>query len=159
MEDLSLRPTRSCDHELLLRIFAGTRLEELAMVPWDDRAKEAFLCQQFAAQSASYARYAGRSEAIVLRGGEPVGRLYLARTDEEILIVDIAILPEHRGQGIGTQLLRGLLEEATDGGKRVSIHVARENRALGLYERLGFRRVAEHGVYLRMELDPAVTPC
>ena len=56
---------------------------------------------------------------------------------------------------MGTVLLRELLDEATAAGKRVSIHVERQNRALGLYERLGFRQAGEHGVYLRMEWEPA----
>ena len=79
----------------------------------------------------------------------------MARWHKEIRIVDISILPELRGRGAGSVLLRELLDEATAAGKRVSIHVERENRALGLYERLGFRRVAEHGVHWRMRWDPA----
>jgi ribosomal protein S18 acetylase RimI-like enzyme len=69
-------------------------------------------------------------------------------------IVDIALLPEQRGKGIGTALLRDLLAEADGTGKRVTIHVERLNPALRLYERLGFR-VAEEGVYLFLERPPA----
>jgi ribosomal protein S18 acetylase RimI-like enzyme len=148
VNDLDLRPVRAGDEALLFRIYAGTRAEELAVVPWDDAAKEAFLRQQFAAQSASYEQYAGRSHQVVLLDGEPVGRLYLARTDGEILIVDIALLPEHRGRGIGTALLRDVLAEADADGKRVTIHVERLNPALALYERLGFRVAEDKGVYL-----------
>ena len=155
METLALRPARAGDRELLFRIYAATRAEELAMVPWDDAAKQAFLRRQFAAQSASYASYRGRSEQIVVVGGEPAGRLYLARTDAEILIVDIALLPEHRGRGIGTKLVRGVLDEAAAAGKRVRIHVERFNRARHLYRRLGFEHVADEGVYLLLEAAPS----
>ena len=64
---------------------------------------------------------------------------------------DIALLPEHRGAGIGGRLLQDLLTEAAASGKRVSIHVERFNPAMRLYERLGFTKQEEVGVYFRME--------
>jgi ribosomal protein S18 acetylase RimI-like enzyme len=79
----------------------------------------------------------------------------VARWAEEIRIVDISLLPAFRGAGAGSELLGVLMDEAAAAGKRLSIHVERENRALGLYRRLGFRPVGEHGVHLRMEWDPA----
>ena len=152
---VTLRPVRD-DEPFLLRVYAGTRAEELAPVPWSPEEKAAFVAQQFAAQTAYYAQhYAGMSADVVLVDDVPAGRLLVARWAEEIRIVDISILPEFRGRGAGSGLLCELLAEAATAGKRLSIHVERENRALGLYERLGFRRVGEPGVYLRMEWDPA----
>jgi ribosomal protein S18 acetylase RimI-like enzyme len=87
--------------------------------------------------------------------GEPAGRLYLFRGDREIRIVDIALLPEHRGNGAGSSLLRDVLAEADAGGKRVTIHVERANPALRLYERLGFSIAEDRGVYLFLERPPA----
>jgi ribosomal protein S18 acetylase RimI-like enzyme len=154
--DVTLRPVDADDERFLLRVYAGTREEELAPVPWSAEQKAAFVAQQFAAQSAHYAEhYAGLTADVILLGGVPAGRLLVARWAEEIRIVDISILPEFRGGGAGSALLRELLAEAEAAGKRLSIHVERENRALGLYERLGFRPVGEHGVHLRMEWDPA----
>jgi ribosomal protein S18 acetylase RimI-like enzyme len=69
----------------------------------------------------------------------------------EIRLVDIALLPEHRGRGIGGALLRGLLDEGAVSGRRVSMHVERSNPALRLYERLGFERVKDDGIYWLME--------
>jgi ribosomal protein S18 acetylase RimI-like enzyme len=152
---VALRPVRASDEPFLLRVYAGTRAEELAAVPWTAEQKAAFVAQQFAAQTAHYAQhYAGMRADVILVDDEPAGRLLVARWDEEIRIVDIAILPEFRGRGVGTRLLRELLNEAAAGGKCVSIHVERQNRALALYERLGFRQAGEHGVYLRMEWEP-----
>ena len=87
--------------------------------------------------------------------GEPAGRLYVNRGRSEIRIVDIALLPEHRGNEIGTALLRDLLAEADAAGKRVTIHVERLNPALGLYDRLGFSVAEDKGVYLFLERPPA----
>ena len=153
---IALRPVRDGDEPFLLRVYAGTRAEELAPVPWSAEQKAAFVAQQFAAQTAHYAQhYAGMTADIILLDDVPAGRLLVARSPEEIRIVDISILPEFRGRGAGGVVLRKLMAEAAAAGKRVSIHVERTNRALGLYERLGFQPEGEHGVYLRMEWAPA----
>ena len=88
---------------------------------------------------------------VIERDGQAIGRLYVARWEREIRIMDIALLPEHRGSGIGTQLLRELQDEARSSGKSLTIHVERFNPALGLYQRLGFRQIEDKGVYLLME--------
>jgi ribosomal protein S18 acetylase RimI-like enzyme len=95
------------------------------------------------------------SYEVVVIDGEPAGRLYLHRGESEIRIVDIALLPEHRRNGVGTSLLRDLLAEADASGKRVTIHVERLNPALALYERLGFSVAEDKGVYLFLERLPA----
>jgi len=83
--------------------------------------------------------------------GQRVGRLYVSRWSDEIRIVDIALLPDSCNRGIGTTLLRQLQAEAHASGKPLRIHVERFNPALRLYERLGFREIADRGVYLFME--------
>lgn len=124
-------------------------------MPWSDAEKDAFLRHQFDAQDAHYREhYVGASFDVIEVDGEPVGRLYVARWEDEIRIMDIALLPEHRGRSVGTQILRGLLEEGALTGKRVSIHVEMNNPALRLYERLGFVQAAVHGVYLRLDASP-----
>ena len=59
--------------------------------------------------------------------------------------MDIALLPEYRGRGIGTALLEELLVEADATGRRVTIHVERFNPARRLYERLGFVEAGDPG--------------
>ena len=143
------------DHEFLYRVYASTRQEELAAVPWTAEQKEAFLRSQFSLQHQHYQKYyAEAAFDIILCGGEPAGRLYVLRSPGEIRIVDIALLPEHRGAGIGSKLLQDLLTEAAASGKFVSIHVERFNPAMRLYERLGFTKQEEVGVYFRMEWSP-----
>jgi ribosomal protein S18 acetylase RimI-like enzyme len=152
---LSLRPADAGDEPFLMRVYASTREGELALVPWSADQKAGFVAHQFAAQAAHHERhYTGMTSQVILRGGDPVGRLLVARWAEEIRIVDITLLPRHRGAGAGSALVRELMDEAAAAGKRLSIHVERGNRALGLYERLGFRPAGEHGVYLRMVWGP-----
>jgi ribosomal protein S18 acetylase RimI-like enzyme len=124
-------------------------------VPWDDAQKESFLRMQFEAQDRWYReQMPDASFEVVLVDGEPAGRLYVDRREDEIRIVDIALLPEHRGRGIGTLLLGELLSEADAAGKSVTIHVERLNPALRLYARLGFSVAEDKGIYLFLERRP-----
>ncbi len=149
---ITLRPVEEEDRELLYRIYASTRLEEMALVPWPDEQKDAFLRMQFDAQTRHYEQhYQNAEHSIVLLGPAPVGRLYVDRRAGEIRVVDIALLPEHRGDGIGGELMRCILAEGSAAGKPVRIHVERTNRALSFYRRLGFRVIQAGEVYLLME--------
>lgn len=152
---LTFRPITVDDLSFLSQVYASTRTEELAVVPWTDAEKTAFLQMQFEAQHAYYQQhYASADFLIVLSADTPIGRLYLYRTSEEIRIVDIALLPAYRGQGIGSKLLGDILAEARQTQRRVRIHVERFNPALRLYQRLRFVEIGEHGVYYLMEWLP-----
>jgi ribosomal protein S18 acetylase RimI-like enzyme len=120
-------------------LYASTRAEELAPVPWPAETKQAFLLQQHAAQHAHYQQhYRGMEATIIEREGAAIGRLYLYEMPREIRIVDISLMPEARGQGIGGALLREILAGAAPRGKSVTIHVEKNNPARTLYARLGF---------------------
>jgi ribosomal protein S18 acetylase RimI-like enzyme len=152
---ITLRPTRPEDRELLYRVYASTRAEELRVVPWSDEQKEAFLGSQFDAQDRYWHdHYPETTWDVIEVEREPAGRLYVSRWSDEIRIVDITLLPAFRGHGVGSALLRGLLEEAEQSGKPVTVHVRADNPARALYERLGFRPVPEHGVDVFMRREP-----
>jgi ribosomal protein S18 acetylase RimI-like enzyme len=151
----ALRPVTPADRELLLAIYASTRIDELAVTGWTQDVKDAFLAQQFAAQDAHYHRhYPDASYEVILVGGEPAGRLYVHRGADEFLLVDIALLPAFRGQGVGTAALRAVLAEADAAAKPIIVHVEHTNRARSLYERHGFEQVADQGVYLLLRRQP-----
>ena len=146
---VELRPATSADREFIFRVYAATREEELAPVPWPPEAKEAFLRQQFDAQDSWWrTHYPGATFEVIVVDGRDAGRLYLWEGPSEIRIVDVALLAEARRGGAGTRLIRDLQRRAAATGKSVSIHVERMNPALRLYERLGFRLVEDKGVYL-----------
>ena len=152
----ALRSIRPEDHDFLFRVYVGTRLDELALTDWDEAQKQAFLTQQFEAQHHHYqTHYQGAQFDLILLDDQPIGRLYVARWREEIRIMDIALLPDYRNRGIGSGLLRDLLEEAAVTGKRLTIHVERYNPALRLYRRMGFEPVGETGVYLLLAAESA----
>jgi GNAT superfamily N-acetyltransferase len=149
---LDRRAVTDDDRPFLFDVYASTREDELRIVPWSDAQKQAFVRQQFEAQDTYYREhYRDATYEVILVDGAPAGRLYVARWPSEIRVIDIALLPAYRGHGVGTRLLETVFEEARAAGKPVRIHVEVMNPARGLYERLGFRQVADQGVYLMME--------
>jgi ribosomal protein S18 acetylase RimI-like enzyme len=148
---VSLRVATAVDRDFLFRVYASTR-EELALVPWPPAAKDAFLRQQFEARARDYeARFGDAERAVVLRDGEPVGQLWVLRSREEVRMLDVALLPEHRGAGLGTRLVTELLAEGRARGVPVRLQVLADSPARRLYERLGFHPVGAAGVYQHME--------
>ena len=155
MPELTLRSITADDLPFLYRVYAGTRAEELAQTDWTDEQKAAFLQQQFTAQHDYYqANYPAAQFQIIERHGTPIGRLYVDRWADQIRIMDIALVPDQRGQGVGTQLLETILSEGRQAGLPVTIHVERFNPALRWYERLGFRVVEDKGVYYFLKWTP-----
>ena len=143
------------DEPFLLQVYASTRLDEVAVTGWNPAQINAFLAQQFAAQHAHYqTHYAGAQFSVIMDGETAIGRLYVARWPREIRIVDIALLPQHRGCGVGARLIEEIQAEGRVSGRPVSIHVERMNPALRLYERLGFRETEDKGVYLLLTWTP-----
>lgn len=149
---VALRPATDEDSKLLYEIYASTREQELAPLDWDVSIKEAFLRQQFHAQDTYYrATFRNASYDLIVDGDRVLGRLYVYRGEQAWLVLDVALLPEHRRQGIGTRLLKQVIAEAEAAGKPVQIHVEQSNPARTLYDRLGFRQIEDQGVYLLLE--------
>ena len=153
--DLSLRAPSDDDEEFLFRLYASTRQEEVSAWGWSAAQQTAFLRMQFQAQRRGYAaEYPDAEARIILADDEPVGRILVHRTEGDMRLVDIAILPEQRNRGVGTTFLRDLIAESESTGRPLKLQVAKGNRAARLYERLGFSRVSEDQVYLQMERNP-----
>src|SRR5579859_2280483 len=151
----TFRPIQPDDLPFLYAVYASTRLDELAPLGWSVEQQTAFLTQQFLAQHQYYQSvFADAAFLLILRDDQAIGRIYIARRPEHIILIDIALLPEYRNQGLGTPILEDLLAEAATTGRPVQIHVEKFNPALRLYERLGFTRVDDRGVYWFMEWHP-----
>ncbi len=152
---ISYRVMTDGDLPFVAALYATTRAEEVASTGWPAELQAAFLDQQHRAQHSHYRSVWPDGEWLLIeRGGEPIGRLYLARRDGMLLVVDISLLPAARGAGLGTAILTDVLA-AEDGP--VALHVEAGNPARRLYERLGFAVVEEQPVYLRM-VRPARDP-
>lgn len=150
---IETRPQRQEDYTFLSHLYISVRWEEMQAAPWTDAQRLSFLEDQHSRQYRHYAEHYSKSDFLIVeRGGTPIGRLCIDRGHATNLrIVDIALLPEARGAGIGSALMQAIMEEARYQAKKTSIHVEQENRAKRLYERLGFRPVTQTGPYWLME--------
>jgi GNAT superfamily N-acetyltransferase len=148
---VSLREATDDDRAFLVVLYGSTR-PDLALVPLDDEQRDALVRMQFHAQDVHYRQTSPHADFDVIEiDGRPAGRLYVDRAAGDIRIIDITLMPEHRGIGIGRALIQELLDEAASTGRTASLHVAMGNVAEALYARLGFRLVADDGVYRLME--------
>jgi len=156
---IGLRAARDADLPWLRDLYASTRSAELAAVPWPEAAKRAFLDQQFALQHAYYlSHFAGADFLIVETAQAPLGRLYLDRSAAQHVLVDISLLPELRGQGIGTALITHAQALAQAAGCALSLHVLHANpEARCLYARLGFVAGDASATHLQMHWRAACT--
>jgi GNAT superfamily N-acetyltransferase len=149
------RPAGDADRPFLRALYASTREDEMRLVDWTEEQKDEFLTQQFNAQHDYYHQQFPAAEFLVVeRDGEAVGRIYLDRRATGLRLVDIALVPEMRSQGLGAALLLDLLDEGRAVNLPVSIHVERNNPAMRLYLRLGFRPIEDKGVYQLLEWRP-----
>jgi ribosomal protein S18 acetylase RimI-like enzyme len=136
---IELRPACEADRALLLALYASTRAAELALTGWSEAQRAAFVAMQFEAQRSHYLQRCPRSHCqLILVDAHACGRLWVDRRSDCLHVLDISLLPERRGRGVGTYCLRRLAEEAQDLDLGVSIYVERDNPARHLYERLGF---------------------
>jgi ribosomal protein S18 acetylase RimI-like enzyme len=156
---LTFRPIRDSDQDFLCALYASTRADELAPVPWSAEEKRQFLQQQFSLQHRHYQQvYPDADYLLVLHAGDAIGRIYLARDRDALNLIDIALLPEWRGRGIGSALLAELIDEAEREYGVIELHVESNNPAKRLYERLGFALVENRGVYDLMRRLPRSAP-
>jgi ribosomal protein S18 acetylase RimI-like enzyme len=149
MLNLSYSQISDSDQGFLHGLYRSLREPELSLVPWSEEQKAAFVASQFAAQHQHYlSAYPNGLFQIIKMDDLCVGRFYVSQSEDQIRIIDLTILPEFRGRGIGTQILSETLESA---GKRVTIYLESFSESVGLFERLGFRIVKDEGIYVLWE--------
>jgi ribosomal protein S18 acetylase RimI-like enzyme len=148
------RPITEKDMDFLFHVYASTRLEEMAATGWDEDQVESFLIMQFKLQHSQYIQnYPGASFNLILAGYIPAGRLYVERKKDRLHIIDIALLPQFRRQGTGSNILKGLIEAADAMGRMMSLYVEMNNPILPYYRTLGLREIELRGIYYYMERE------
>jgi len=152
---VTLRPASPDDETFLYELYCSTRADEIAAFGWDRAQQDAFFRLQFRGLQRHYqVQQLDVDSRIILQDGRPIGQLIVLRSDREIRLADIALLPEYRGSGIGSGLIGDLFVEARESRRPVTLHVEKSSRAVALYERLGFQRVDETGFHYKMEWQP-----
>jgi ribosomal protein S18 acetylase RimI-like enzyme len=89
---------------------------------------------------------------IVQLAGEAVGLLKVARDGNDWHLIQIQLRPSLQGQGLGTQLIQSVIDEARKTSASLSLNVLKANPALRLYERLGLIVVEETAHAYEMQL-------
>ncbi len=141
---------------LAYRLFAVDKLAESAAIGLPQPQAEELVQMQWRGRTLTYAnQYPGAEDwTISLEDGTPVGRYLLQKTPQGLRMVDFAILPEWRGQGIGTHVLQQLIHSTATNGSVFSLRVEKNNRALYLYKRLGLTVVSSDEISFEMEWKP-----
>jgi ribosomal protein S18 acetylase RimI-like enzyme len=147
---LSLRASTSADSEFLALLYLSTRLAELSYLG------EPLLRMQYEIRRKGYlAHFPETSPDIIMVAGEPVGSVWAAETPRELILIDIALLPVHRGQGIGSHVLSSIITGANQRCMPIALTVSKSNpAAFRLYERLGFRVVDDSPMDFGMRREP-----
>lgn len=158
--EISIRPMRSPeDDDFDLSVYASTRVPELALLDWTPEQIDGFVRMQYQAQVRHYRQhYRDADYSIVTLADKAAGRLIVVRSDQDILVVDIALLPGYRSAGIGGILIRRLLAEAEEAGIPLRCHVEQANPALGFWEHLGLVPARVDGAHILMERTCATSP-
>jgi ribosomal protein S18 acetylase RimI-like enzyme len=154
--EISLQPATSTENDFLLRVYESTREVEMVSWEWPERQRSTFIRMQFDARQRGYAaNYPSAETSIILVNESPAGSIIIFRNPNEIRLVDIALLSEFRGRGIGEHLIGRLISEAARSGSRLRLSVLKDNRAKHLYERLGFVTNDSGEMYCEMVWAPA----
>jgi GNAT superfamily N-acetyltransferase len=155
MMSVTLRPVCPEDEIFLQEVYGCTREQEMALVPWDETQKDAFIKMQFAAQQRDYSsRFPEARHSIIVVDDVSVGRLYVAEIEDAIKILDITVLPSHRSRGVGSFLIKELCAAATAARKPLRIYVDGFSPSLRFFERAGFSRIGESGFSQLMQWSP-----
>jgi len=153
---IELRTVVPGDESFIEKVYRSTREEELSHTHWPEEQKRAFIIMQSMAQEAEYrARFPNASFQLIFYKQKPAGRLYTWEGENEIRLIDITLLPEFRGKGIGGSLLNELINLSAKNRKKISLHVDPANMVISLYTRIGFVHINNNGRYHYMERQPA----
>jgi ribosomal protein S18 acetylase RimI-like enzyme len=156
-ERITLRPVElPADEEFLIGLYYTTR-EDIHLAEIDEEQKQMFSLMQYKAQKQHYeAEFPDSNHDIILLDGKSIGRLWTARSEAELLGIDLSILPEYRNLGIGTYVLQNLFDEAEQTGRVFRLHVMKMNtKAIRLYERLNCKYIeSDASTHFKMERQP-----
>ena len=152
---VSFKAISESDMAFLCKLYQSTRWQEVQQAPWSDEQRVEFLTHQFNAQHTHYQKYYPHSDFLLIcKNNKNIGRIYIDRDEKTICLIDITLLPEYRNQGLGSQILKELIQEARSQQKKIVIHVEKFNPAYNWYLKHGFQQIEDKGVYQYMEWRP-----
>ena len=159
-ESIKLRPLTAHDEAFLFRVVASVHEESFASLDVSAEQKNQLVRMQIEAQQQQYRdRFPNADFDVVMCERKPAGTMYALRGPDQFVLIDIALLPEYRNQGIGTQLVTVLIDQARQSDRTLDAHVRLANPAWHLWKRLGFEQVNDDGVYRQIRVPRTDKPC
>ncbi len=153
---ITLRPVTPADEPFLSNLYGTTRAWEREYAGMGEAQWQAFVTSQYTARKEHYDKFFGNAQnSIVLLDGKPIGRHMVLRTENEYRLVLTELLPECRGNGVGSRLVKDVLAEGEAAGKPVRLQVAKLNGPLALCKKLGFVKTGSNDLYYQLEWRPA----
>jgi GNAT superfamily N-acetyltransferase len=147
MSEIHLRPATQEDGPFLYHVVKTTMQEYVAQTwGWDEAWQQTYF----------WAHFDPTDRQIIVRDGQDIGVLTVEEHADALEIDQIYVLPEHQGQGIGTALIRSVLQRGVELDLPVRLRVLQVNPARRLYERLGFVATGETDTRCFMEARPTV---
>jgi len=146
--DITYRSATAADFDFLFALHeASMRLYvEETFGPWDEEFQRAYFQDHFFPSEVN----------IILLDGQMVGMLRVQERTEETFLAAIEILPGWQRRGIGTRVIRALVNDASARGKPVALMVLKTNiAARSLYQRLGFGITGENVTHYILSNEPA----
>ncbi|MGH1483483.1 MAG: GNAT family N-acetyltransferase [Geminicoccales bacterium] len=134
-----------------MRCLPATEEDKLFLKDLNREVYESVVVEQFGAWDDAFQdrhfeeKWAVQEYQIVEQAGQRIGAIWVAKEPDHLWLREIQISPSHQNQGIGTELLMKVMDEAGKSGLPLRLRVLTENRAKALYERLGFKVIGMHG--------------
>lgn len=151
------RPAQAADESLLREVFASTRAQDLALLGMEPVVLSTLVQMQFEAQRRHYMQTHPGCMAWVVEGAasgamapQTLGQMWLHLDASGLHLMDIAVLPTQRGQGIAAICVQALLHLADAHGWPVHLHVLADSAIRHWYARLGFVTTAHVGLHQAM---------
>jgi ribosomal protein S18 acetylase RimI-like enzyme len=145
MNDVTLRPATLADVDTLfaIRRAAMKLYVEQTWGPWDEQWQASYFRDHFRPEQSW----------VIQHDNKDVGLWQVEHREDCVFLTNIEILPEYQRRGIGTHLIRNLLDEASDKNLPLRLQVLKVNPAKQLYERLGLHLTGQTETHFLMSSD------
>jgi ribosomal protein S18 acetylase RimI-like enzyme len=144
--EISLRPAKPGDYDFAAALyFESTKRLLTKLGRWQERRVVARFRRAFKPEQTQ----------VICSGGSDIGWMQVSQSTDGFHLHQLHIVDRFRNRGIGTSLIRALLDRAQAMGRPVALNVIRGNPAISLYRRLGFRVVGEDEEKFQMRWQAA----
>lgn len=145
MDEISLRQATQNDYDFLYELVKTTMREYVEPIwGWDEKWQRAYFQEHLNPDQVQ----------VVVLDDQDIGAVSVEIKPEEHFLARLYLLPDYQRRGIGTHLLRSILDKAFAQGLAVTLQVLKGNPAKRMYERLGFAKIGETKTHFLMKAAP-----